>query len=426
MLALALVLALGQATGHGRAGGPIVSQPNTMGAFAAFEFAPASGAGMGSVCAGTIPTGAKGETLTFTRASSATCLKSASMTSGIVAGDMYSLSSNQPRIMYGSYSVTPILGFLAESTRTNTTLRSEEFDNATWQKTPGVGGTAPVVTADQAAGLFGATTADRVVISAASGAQESVMFQASACPVGTSTSSVYIIGNGSSGSIDHIINLGGGNFACSTCSFNSSTWSRCVVTGVVASSGNQIFGAEPTIAPCGTSARSAADVYMWGAQCELGAWASSYIPTTSATVARAVDSPLRLSTLPAGISTTGSSAATLIPFWSTTVAGVTPQWLYRDAAGILLYGADSATARVFDGTNTVSVANSVTAGTAERWASSWTGSTLSIFADTNTSGSFDSTMGSASTLDMGSGTGGNEANGVLKLVCLDPDPTRCR
>ena len=42
--------------------------------FAYFEFAPEGGAGMTAACACTTPTGAKGETLTFSRASSGTCL----------------------------------------------------------------------------------------------------------------------------------------------------------------------------------------------------------------------------------------------------------------------------------------------------------------------------------------------------------------
>jgi hypothetical protein len=127
---------------------------------------------------------------------------------------------------------------------------------------------------------------------------------------------MYIIGNGSSGSVDFFINLGAGNFACSTCNFVSGSYTRCTVSGTVASSGNFAWGAEPTLGPCGTSARPAADVFAWGAQCELGAWASSYIATTSATVTRAIDTPLVLSTLPAGLNTAGSAAHTVVPFWS--------------------------------------------------------------------------------------------------------------
>jgi hypothetical protein len=66
--------------------------------YAFFEFAPASGAGMGTACACTTPTGAKGEALTFTRAGDATCSKQGLATTGIANGDLVACTGNQPRV----------------------------------------------------------------------------------------------------------------------------------------------------------------------------------------------------------------------------------------------------------------------------------------------------------------------------------------
>lgn len=427
MLTLALVLALGQATGHGRPGGPIVSQPNTMGAFAAFEFAPANGRGMGAACSGAIPTGARGETLTFTRASSATCLKSASMTSNIAPGDMSTLSANQPRVMPGDNS--GINGLLIERAQTNTILRSEELDNAAWTLTPGTGGTLPVVTANYAVGPDGATTAERIQYAAASGAQESVAFQAAGCGVGAVTGSIYVRGTSTSGSIDFILNLGGGNFACSTCSFVSTSWSRCIVSGTVASSGNFITGSEPTIAPCGTSARSAADVLVTKAQCEgLGA-ATSYIPTTTASVTRGTETATFSYT---NALNTESIALSFIPLYTSPSASVNQVLALHDNGAAPFVGAygDSSTARCeVNGSATVSRAFTFPSlGVVSRLSCAWTGTALTsvINGSSNTTSSA-ATIGSRNTVRIGSSfAGGYVFSGVIKQLCLDPDPARCR
>ena len=102
--------------------------------YAFFEFAPSGGAGMGAPCACTTPTGAKGEALTFTRASNGTCTKTTTgglTTTGIANGDLVVCSSNQPRVEYDSQGV---LGLLVDSAGTNSVLRSQEVNNAAWTK----------------------------------------------------------------------------------------------------------------------------------------------------------------------------------------------------------------------------------------------------------------------------------------------------
>src|SRR4029077_1644502 len=130
-----------------------------------FEFAPASGVGMGTACACTTPTGSKGETLTFARSSSATCLKTVGTAPQTIAnGDMVTCTTNQPRVMPGADG-TNILGLLVEDARTNSALRSQQIENAAWTAANAVVA-APTITANAAVAPDGTTTAERVQIPA--------------------------------------------------------------------------------------------------------------------------------------------------------------------------------------------------------------------------------------------------------------------
>ena len=65
-------------------------------------------------------------------------------------------------------------------------------------------------------------------------------------------------------------------------------WYRCIVTGTPVNTNSLIYlasGGAASYTGDGTSG-----VYIWGAQLEAGAFATSYIPTTSASVTRAADS----------------------------------------------------------------------------------------------------------------------------------------
>lgn len=107
--------------------GPILSSPSTSGSLAFFEFAPANGAGMGTACACAAITGAKGEAMTFTRASSAWCTR-----------EDYSLvecSTNQPRVMTGRGSGEPLGLFVEELAATNSILHNRDGSQAIWTKT---------------------------------------------------------------------------------------------------------------------------------------------------------------------------------------------------------------------------------------------------------------------------------------------------
>lgn len=379
-----------------------------------FEFAPANGTGMGAACACTTPTGSAGETLTFTRASSGTCLKGGT-TTDIANGDMVTCSTNEPRVMPGGDG-SGGLGLLVEGAVTNVCLRSQEFENAAWTLTQS-GSSNPVVTANQAVAPDGTTTADRVQFAAAV-AGFSVIYQSAGS--GAYAGSFFIKGNGTSGTIQADCHTGASD-NCTTCSYNASTWTRCSCT---AGAGTPLFIIGPNPAGCGGGAQSAADVFLWGAQIEAGSFATSYIATTGAGVARETEAASVEVT--AGIvNAAGSVAATVnIP----NAAG--GMLNFANSTYRPLYAAGVDNLRMFDGT-TVLTAASLAASTVTRVWSSWTGATMTVTNATTgigNTGAFDGDMMNAkTTMEIGTGTtGAGPINSVIKQVCLDSSPTRCR
>lgn len=258
-------------------------------AFGWFEFAPVSGGagtGMGTACACTNPTGAKGEALTFTRTTAATCTKG-NTSSGIVAGDLVYCSANQARVMPGGDG-TGGLGLLVESAATNLSLRSAELDNAAWSKIFGGGGSIPTVTADYAVAPDGSTTAERVQVSACSSVGDySVLQQTGLGGTGTYTSSLYCRGTSATQTISicaNDFNVAGDK--CVQVSCPSTSWTRVSATTAITGGGGQIVGCINLAAYAGSGSTGAADVLLWGGQFQATPYMTSYIPTagTSASI----------------------------------------------------------------------------------------------------------------------------------------------
>jgi hypothetical protein len=196
----------------------------------------------------------------FTRSTSASNPATYIDSGGLVA----SASNNQPRFDYNLNTGGACKGLLIEESRTNLITYSSDFSNAAWTKVNAT------ITADFIVSPDGTMNADRVVF--ASGSAEVTHNYTVAA--GTSrTASMYV--KGTAGQTILVGHSGGG----STSLLLDGTWQRVASTGTA---GTKIF-----IGTWGGS--TARTVYIWGAQLEAGAFATSYIPTTTTALTRNAD-----------------------------------------------------------------------------------------------------------------------------------------
>jgi hypothetical protein len=195
-----------------------------------------------------------------------------------------------PRFDYDPATLAP-KGLLIEEQRTNLLTYSSEFDNATWNKNASI-----VITANANTAPDGTMTADEF-----SGS----LVNCGVWRVSTTTASIPHIYSIYLKNVNNATNLLVGcdaNPANAFIRFNSVTGEITSVAGNVTSSsviaiGNGWYRVTvgfvptttlPTFVLYSTSGASATWL-VWGAQLEAGAFSTSYIPTTSATVTRAAD-----------------------------------------------------------------------------------------------------------------------------------------
>ncbi len=382
--------------------------------YAQFEAFPASGAGTSGPCSPTAPTGARGEVLTFARASSATCTKTATgglATTGIASGDLSIAPSGDPRVEYDGAGT---LGLLVESARTNSCLRSQEFENAYWTNDV-------VPTANAAVAPDGTTTAERYQFTATTAVQRSIGFVSGGCPAaGAAVGTLYVKGVSGSGTMD--ICTSDLTTSCTACAFVSTSWTRCSDARTQSAPGYLVLGNASLYN--GGVARSASDVYVWGAQCEAGAYATSYIPTVAAMVTRAAEAAsftLANAIGPSGClaasETWGSSAVGAVNFVSLQT-GADNWTLYRTnntTAGYQVVATVSAPTVAAMGVTTHRSVFRDATGTRTAWwdASSVTAPAVSV-------------GGGMSTLYVGAGpAAGTPSNGITSRAQVDPAATRC-
>lgn len=199
-----------------------------------------------------------------------------------------------PRFDYDPVSMAP-KGLLVEEQRTNLLTYSEQFDNATWVKG------SSTVTANAAASPDGTVTADKLVESAITDVHfarqdvtttaQSYTFSVFAKAAERSWlqlnnttvagSAFFDIANGVVGTTSS---------ATATITPAGNGWYKCTITVTATAAANawRIYLASSN----GTTSYTGdgtSGIYIWGAQLEAGAFATSYIPTVASQVTRSAD-----------------------------------------------------------------------------------------------------------------------------------------
>jgi len=190
------------------------------------------------------------------------------------------------------------LGLEIEEQRTNLLTYSEQFDNAAWTKSNAT------VTANATTAPDGTLTADKLVENTATGAHYA--YQTPTLAATSYTLSAYLKAGERNWSLLNCFagtqfyayfNLATGTIGLTSAgvvaSLNSvgNGWYRCAIQ-FTPSAGASDLGIRSASSDGGSNytGNGFSGIYIWGAQLEAGAFATSYIPTTTAQVTRAADS----------------------------------------------------------------------------------------------------------------------------------------
>ena len=227
--------------------------------------------------------------VTFTRATTATFVDS--------NGLIQSAAINAPRFDYDPVTLAP-RGLLIEEQRTNLLTYSEQFDSAAYTNNN------VTVTANATAAPDGTTTADLLTAASAASVnlQQSSAVAATSATYGifakkssgatqantfrlrnttTATTLVEVTINYDTGVLTYVT----GSSGATAVNFGNGWW-RIVLTATTGiTSGNTIRCDQCFVGP----ATIGHNAFVWGAQLEAGAFATSYIPTVASTVTRNAD-----------------------------------------------------------------------------------------------------------------------------------------
>lgn len=269
-------------------------------------------------------------------------------------------------------------GALIEGQRTNLVFYSEQLGlAANWAATNVTvdNNTVQAPTGDNTAETLTATDANGSVLSSITGTVAAYTFSAY-LKRKTGTGDVSVSADNTTGTV---------------CTINASTWTRCADTATL------------TVAPYtpGIHIVTSGDaVYAFGGDAELGAFASSYIPTTTAAVTRNADD---LSIAASGniSGTVGTASATVTISDVTTGATQVALNNSHGATRLPIYHTSSNRLALHDGASRVGPVWNTTASA--KVATSWTGTTALLCKDgaASTSATFDGNMDVGTTIHIG-------------------------
>jgi hypothetical protein len=223
--------------------------------------------------------------VTFTRASSGTFVGS--------DGLIKTATTNEARFDHNP-TTGESLGLLVEESRTNLLLRSEELGDAAWTTA------AATVTSNTGVAPDGSSTADTITSSGTAVISQAVTKAASAITYtgslfvkGTITALSFSIDDGATNNRGRVVF----NLSTGATSSTSNDGTFTGTSGTITSFLNGWYRlAITTTTNSTTSVRlrtfwtgSGTSIDAWGAQLEAGAFPTSYIPTTTATVTRSAD-----------------------------------------------------------------------------------------------------------------------------------------
>ena len=212
------------------------------------------------------------------------------------SGYVVSINENLPRFDYDPISLT-CKGLLVEESRTNSILQSEDF-STTWTTSNAS------VSTNQATSPSNTTTADKIVEDSANTGH--FVSQTVSCTASQAyTFSVYvkaagrtqcrIRATGSGSWLSAVIDLTTGLVVGSPTGTISvvaagNSWYRISGTANSDFTGNNVFYVYPAAGGTWVYQGNGVDgVFAWGAQLEAGAFATSYIPTTTTALTRNAD-----------------------------------------------------------------------------------------------------------------------------------------
>jgi hypothetical protein len=235
--------------------------------------------------------------ITFTRASSATFFDS--------AGVLQTAASGAARFTYDPATLQP-QGLLIEEQRTNLCLQSEDF-STTWAATQSS------ITTNAAVSPSGTSTADKLIEDIANA--QHFVFQVVTGLVSGGTYTYSFFAKSAERTNVQILFAQGGNNALASANLTAGTISAVTINGgawtggsaTITNVGNGWYRLTLTATIVGSTALSCrivledtpgnatytgngtSGLFIWGAQLELGAFATSVIPTTTTALTRNAD-----------------------------------------------------------------------------------------------------------------------------------------